>query len=51
MFKNEMVQMLVDLQKIGTYLFLTDDGYREFIKLLHHERLPIVENVDQIRAV
>jgi hypothetical protein len=37
MFKNEMVQMLVDLQKKGIQIHLTNEGYTEFLKLLQEQ--------------
>jgi hypothetical protein len=37
MFKNEMIKMIVDLQKKGIHIHLTEEGYDEFIKLLQKE--------------
>jgi hypothetical protein len=37
MFKNEMLQMIINLQKNGIHIHLTEDGYREFIGLLQQE--------------
>jgi hypothetical protein len=37
MFKNEMLQMIINLQKKGTHIHLTEEGYREFIGLLQEE--------------
>ena len=37
MFKNQMVQMIIDLQKNGKHVYLTDAGYLEFIKLVQME--------------
>jgi hypothetical protein len=34
MFKNQMVQLIIDLQKKGVHIHLTDEGYREFLKLM-----------------
>lgn len=40
MFNNEMVQLLVDLQKKGVHIHLTDEGYKEFLKLMMKETSP-----------
>jgi hypothetical protein len=37
MFKNEMIKMIVDLQKKGIHIHLTEEGYDEFINLLQKE--------------
>lgn len=37
MFKNKFVQMIVDLQKAGVYIYLTNEGYREFLKLMKED--------------
>jgi hypothetical protein len=41
MYNNKFVQLLVDLQKKGTYVYLTDAGYIEFLKMLHDEKILI----------
>jgi hypothetical protein len=40
-YNNKFVQLLVDLQKNGTYVYLTDQGYIEFLKMLHDEKILI----------
>lgn len=37
MFKNEIIKLIVDLQKKGIHVHLTEEGYDEFIKLLQKE--------------
>lgn len=46
MFKNQMVQMLIDLQKSGVRVHLTEDGLKEFLRLMDDSEVKVImENV------
>jgi hypothetical protein len=46
MFKNELVQTIIELQKQNVKIFMTDAGYRELLKLINEDEMAkIMEGV------
>lgn len=50
MFQNQIIQTIVELQKKGIPIYLTDAGYVEFLKLMHEDFKPS-EFADKKNAV